>query len=69
MIDVNEIKNGQHCWAIHCDQLMVVLKTDGRFEVCGDWECGVSASDIKIIEVIEKPHTEKDTELYYDYSY
>jgi len=67
-MDIKKIKNGDHCWAISNDQLLIVLKTEGRFEVCGAWECGIRESDIKIIEVIKKPKKAETTKLYYDFT-
>ncbi len=62
----NEIKIGQHCWAATRGELLIVLKTGKKFyQVCGAWECGITSSDLAIIEVIEKPKNYEHKRLYY----
>jgi len=66
MLKNKDIKIGDHCWAISNNELLVVLKTSDRsYEVCGDWELGIGAEQINIIEIINKPIGHENTKLYY----
>jgi len=57
MIDHKDTKNGKHYWASNnSGMLLIVLKTsEGEYEVCGDWECGIGENAIEIIEEIKEP--------------
>ena len=67
MIKHDDTVNGEHYWAIErsTSELLVVLKTDLYYEVCGS-ECGMPAEDIEIIEKIEKPKGHENMVLYYN---
>lgn len=65
MIDIDKIQEGQHFWAIANNQLLVVGYFDGMFEVCGPWECGISSSEIELIEEIHIPKGHELTKMYY----
>ena len=68
MITHDDTVNGVHYWAIvrSTNELLVVLKTDWYYEVCGAWECGIPAKDIEIIEKIDKPKGHETMVLYYN---
>ena len=61
-----EVKIGEHCWALSNDRLLIVLKSAPTFyEVCGAWECGIGADELEIIQVIPRPAAYENTKLYY----
>lgn len=61
-----DVKIGEHCWALSNGLLLVVLKVDSdSFEVCGAWECGVNADYLEILEVIPRPLGHETDLLYY----
>lgn len=70
-LEVAEMKNedvkiGQHCWAIMDNELLVVLKIkEKNYVVCGDWECEVIAHELELIEIINIPQKHEDKKLYY----
>lgn len=72
-ISNDKVKIGQHCWAImdgwsngKGELLVVCLKeSDAGYEVCGPWECGANANDLKIVSIINKPRKHKGKGLYY----
>ena len=65
MINIDEIKEGQHFWAISNNKLLIVGYFDNGFEVCGPWECGISYSEIELIEEINIPKGFESTRMYY----
>ena len=64
--ELNKLPNGQHAWVLLEDQLLVVMKEDKYFYVCGAWEGEISYKDIELIELINKPKEYKNTKLYYE---
>ena len=65
MINIDEIKEGQHFWALSNNKLLIVGYLDGGFEVCGPWECGIPSSEIELIEEINIPKGFESTKRYY----
>jgi hypothetical protein len=67
MIDHADTVVGKHYWAIskHFQELLVVLNTQGGYEVCGPWEAGISPDEIEIIQEIAKPPGYEEYGLYY----
>lgn len=66
MIKNSKVKVGDHCWALSCNELLIVLKTErDGYEVCGAWECGMSYNELEIISIIKKPKKYIKTKLYY----
>ncbi len=62
----NEVKIGDHCWALLNNKLLIVLKiSDSTYEVCGGWKSSVNIDKFNTISIIEKPEGYEDTELYY----
>lgn len=63
-----DIKIGQHLWAISRNQLIMVAKFDDEgFQVCGDWECGINYNDCQIIELVDFPKGYENVKLFYLY--
>jgi hypothetical protein len=65
MIDKNNIKEGQHFWALSNGTLLIIGLLRGCFEVCGPWECGISSDDFEIVQMIDLPKGHEFTKLYY----
>ena len=66
MLSHEQTKNGKHYWAISKEYgMLVVLKIDDAYQVCGPWECGVSEQHIEIIEEIKEPRGYEGYKLYY----
>ena len=66
MINHDNTENGKHYWAIHPSfGILVILKTRGRYQVCGAWESGIRKEEIEIIKEIEKPEGYEESHLYY----
>lgn len=64
----SDIEINQHLWAMNNSELLIVLKTgNDQYEVCGDWECGIPASELELIEVIKKPAGHAATKLCYGF--
>jgi hypothetical protein len=62
-----QIKVGDHFWCLTDENKLIVgLKTKRGIYVCGNWEGIVSESELKIIELIEKPKMYENTPLYYN---
>lgn len=61
-----EVKIGDHCWALSDGDLLVVLKDEeGRYQVCGAWECGIPVDELELLEVIPRPQGFEALRLYY----
>ena len=65
MINKDDIKEGQHFWAISGDEILVIALFRNNFEVCGPWECGIGIDDFEIIELIEVPKGYESKKMYY----
>ena len=62
------LKIGQHLWVKCGSDILIVAKFEenNRYAVCGDWECGISANDCEIIELIDIPKGYEKSKMYYD---
>jgi hypothetical protein len=66
MIKNENIKIGDHCWALSNNKLIVVLKTtDSVYALCGYWERSVTVEELNIISIIKKPAGHEKTKLFY----
>lgn len=66
-IENEDVRIGEHCWALACSELLVVSKFDSNsYSVCGPWECDVSHVELELISIIPRPNGHKNTKLYYD---
>lgn len=66
----DDVKIGEHFWGTIGDnetQIMVFIKTESGFFVCGEWECPIRGTKINVIETIPIPKGYEDKELYYNY--
>jgi len=64
-----DIKIGEHCWALSLGKLLIAMKsTETRYEVCGAWECGLGSEELEILEVIPRPTGHEAASLYYGQS-
>ena len=61
-----DVKPGDHCWALANGELLVVMKDDeGTYQVCGAWECGIRLDELELLEIIPRPKGREETKLYY----
>lgn len=65
-LQFEDLKIGQHLWALHDNKLIVAAKFDeSGYQVCGPWECGIGKNECEIIELIDVPKGHENTSLYY----
>lgn len=65
-IKFEDLKIGQHAWAIYDDMVLMVAKLDpNRLDVCGPWECGISPEECKIIKLVNLPRIYRNLPFYY----
>ena len=57
-----EIKIGTHFWALMDDRLVVMLRCEDGFYVCGGWEGDIPIDKFEFVSEIKKPN---NTKLYY----
>ena len=60
-----ELKEGQHLWVKSDNSLIMVMKLNNWYEVCGAWECGVDPADYEIVELVNVPKGYENFELPY----
>lgn len=48
---------GEHFWAEMDGKLVVMIctETEGRFNVCGEWECSIQPGDFTPLQLIPRP--------------
>lgn len=67
-IKFEDLKIGQHLWALLDNKLIMVAKFNNYgYEVCGDWECGIDKDDCEIIELVDIPEGFENFKMYYVY--
>ena len=64
--EFNSLPDRQHAWVLLENKLLVVIKEDTYFYVCGAWEGIIFYKDVELIELINKPEEYKNTKLYYE---
>lgn len=63
-----DLKIGQHLWVLVDNELLMVAKFDEQgYQVCGEWEFGISPDKCKIIELVDVPKGYEITGWYYSY--
>ena len=65
-IKFEDLKIGQHLWALSNKKLLMVAKLDYEgYDVCGPWECGIPKDECEIIELVKFPKKHRKTKLYF----
>ena len=60
-----DIPIGSHFWATSRGELLVILKTESGYQVCGAWECGMAFKEFEFVDFIIKPDETEGMKLYY----
>lgn len=55
MVQENEIKDGDHFWALYENVLHVFIKEGKYYFIAGGWEGDFEFNELKVIQIIQKP--------------
>ena len=60
-----DIPNGQHFWAVIGGELIMIVKSLGRYYAAGNYEGTFKRSDFTILYLVDKPKGYEDAGFYY----